>query len=137
MLQYCESLKLVPNDTSQPYTLKIPYTAMTMLHIYIKNAEKKNIQFDVNMVILACLRISATINDLEHAQDRYTKAYYDFVTREEQNHAKWAQSNNMLVNGITPGANIQSPTSNSSTIASANGVNQQPIPQFIIYEKII
>ena len=68
---------------------KILYTGMTILHICLKKYEdvKKDDPshkgFDMKFLILACLRISAVIYDVELPQDAYTKIYYESVIKDE------------------------------------------------------
>jgi hypothetical protein len=48
--------------------IKVVYTAMTIFHIYLKsiNEQKyKNNKFDIKLLLLACLRISAVLSDIE------------------------------------------------------------------------
>ena len=80
----------------------IVYTAMTLFHVCLKlNGE--NYQYDNKMLMLACLRISAVIYDIEFSQDKYTKVYYESVQRSAD-------------------ANVRSPTSThqSSTLKNSD-----------------
>ena len=36
-------------------------------------------QFDLKLLILSCIRISAVIHDIELKQDDFTKVYYESV----------------------------------------------------------
>lgn len=42
----------------------------------------RNKQFDLKMLMLSCIRISAVIHDLEIPQDKYTEVYYTQVNSE-------------------------------------------------------
>jgi hypothetical protein len=59
---------------------QIVYTAMTLFHVYLKlNNEDET--YDNKLLLLACLRISAVIYDIEFSQDKYTKVYYESVSK--------------------------------------------------------
>jgi hypothetical protein len=43
---------------------------------------EKDFKFDLKMLILSCIRISAVIHDLEISQDKYTEVYYSQINNE-------------------------------------------------------
>lgn len=97
-VSFCEQLRLT--DSRHLNNLKIPHVAMTILHICIKRIKtesatqqameqdgrpsqmKKCFAFDIKLLILSCIRISAVIHDIELKQDDFTKVYYDSVSKE-------------------------------------------------------
>lgn len=50
------------------------------------NCKETNLlpSFDLRLVLLSCLRISAVLNDIELSQDNYTQKYYNATLEEEK-----------------------------------------------------
>ena len=74
------------------------------------------------MLILACLRISAVIHDVEIRSEYYMDLYYKSVDRQDRGEREM----------------MQSPTSNETTISTSTA--QQPSAaqsNYILYEKIV
>lgn len=65
------------------FHMNIGYTAMTIFHLCCKSYEAKvdRPKIDVKLLLLASLRISAVIHDVELRQDNYTKVFYELVTK--------------------------------------------------------
>lgn len=53
-----------------------------------KFGQEEGVKFDVKLFLLACLRISAVIHDIEIKQDEYTRLYYDAVKSEHMQRAE-------------------------------------------------
>ena len=61
----------------------IGYSAMTIFHLCCKSYEVKpeRPKMDAKLLVLASLRISAVIHDVELRQDSYTKVFYELTTK--------------------------------------------------------
>jgi hypothetical protein len=56
---------------------------MTIYHICQKKIVlERDFKYDLKMLILSCIRISAVIHDLEISQDKYTEVYYNQINNE-------------------------------------------------------
>ena len=60
---------------------------MIIYHIVLKRIDVAE-KFDAKLLILACLRISAVIHDIEYKQDDYTQIYYRHVKQENKQRAE-------------------------------------------------
>ena len=94
---------------------------MTIFHICQKYNEKMKCNFDSKQLILACLRVSAVIHDVEIRQEYYIEQYYNSVLRDDQ---------------LRASDNLQSPTSNGTTISGSNCNQNKFIPLDKIKKKL-
>ena len=68
---------------------RIPYVAMMMYHVTLKrlldeNSTNELPKFDIKMLLMACLRISAVVHDIEVKQHEYTRVYYESIVSENR-----------------------------------------------------
>ena len=71
---------------------RIPYVAMIMYHVTLhrlmnENSNGEMSKFDIKMLLIACLRISAVVHDIEVKQHEYTRVYYESVNSENRHMA--------------------------------------------------
>lgn len=78
---------------------------------------QRHLCFDLKLLILSCIRISAVIHDLELKQDDFTRVYYDSIFNENKN-------------------NITSLIREART-SEESKMLQESIPRYIPYEKIM
>ena len=119
LIQYLETLYLTHEKNKQ--NKAITYVAMTIFHLCTKWYQNQIPQpkFDIKLLLISSLRISAVIHDLELSQDQYSKAYYDSVIRDD------AKAN---------GSDMQSPTSHSTSMTAGNPTTAGCV--YIVFDKI-
>lgn len=71
------------------FVRKVVYTAMTLYHIFLKaidqaseGSQGSKVNYDIKMVALACLRVSAVWHDVELKVEHYTRTYYESAVKD-------------------------------------------------------
>lgn len=82
LTKFMEKMQVVNRSKSE---FRIFYTSMVVFHIcliHFEQSEESKPKVDLKLLLLSCLRISATIHDVELSQDKYTQVYYESVVEE-------------------------------------------------------